>query len=58
MIGVHEENTVCNFDVVRAVTATTIVELDTLFDYILLHIHTCHMSEAYKIAYMQHCYRP
>ena len=36
MIGVHEENTVRNFDIVRAVTAATIVELDTLFDYILL----------------------
>ena len=42
MIGVHEENTVCNFDVVRAVTAATIVELDTLFDYILLVYVTVH----------------
>ena len=36
MIGVHEDNTVCNFDIVRAVAAATIVELDTLSYYILL----------------------
>ena len=38
-IGVHKSNMVCDFNKIWAVAAAIIVQLDTLFYYILLVTH-------------------